>query len=265
MTKESNQQNEHGYSTQGAQHFDNINDSGTIMVAITMLLMVSAMPVMVSSYTSPLFGWSNDGSMFKNVQDVRPKSTVTARDFLHKHVQTVPSSNVVIFVQEGLTLENLASQEMPFIKASMESSASSIFMPSVVGVESMLAPESVTIIRLEDNDIESAVAALSTAPDAIFVTGNPSTDYVVSRRARSTSTQTSTSTCNSAACRTYRQSSKNQAPISFATIPVLTALPPLFVIVVVLCAGIFGLMVLENNQKFPTVDDVPLIISTRNE
>lgn len=222
----------------------------------------------------PLFGWSSEASMFKDSSSVQAGVTIKSADVLSNHMQSTESS-IVIFVQDGLSLEYISakSSEMKYVKNSMESAASSIFVPSVSGLESFFGNNK-NVVRLElpyeatGEAISAALAKLEVAPTAVFLTGS-APPVTVSRRTRSTSGAVGSSSglgyCVTKACRTYRSSGTSAPIVGFASIPVLTALPSLFVMVIILISGIFGLMVLENNDKFPSVDDVYLIISTRNE
>eukprot|EP00040_Diaphanoeca_grandis_P038388 m.256403 g.256403 ORF g.256403 m.256403 type:complete len:244 (-) comp34352_c0_seq1:512-1243(-) len=221
----------------------------------------------------PLFGWSSEASMFKDSSSVQAGVTIKSADVLSNHMQSTESS-IVIFVQDGLSLDYISarSSEMKYVKNSMESAASSIFVPSVSGLESVFGNKNVVRLELPyeatGEVISAALAKLEVAPTAVFLTGS-APPVTVSRRTRSTSGFTNRTSglgyCVTKACRTYRSSGTSAPIVGFASIPVLTALPSLFVMVIILISGIFGLMVLENNDKFPSVDDVYLIISTRNE
>jgi len=240
------------------------------------LIVIASALASVQANGVPLFGWSSDASTFKDSTHVRAGVTLKSADAVSQYMPSTSSSPVVVFVQEGLSLSMISakSAEMNYVKSSMESAASSIFLPSVSSVSTMFEnKKNVVVIELEtgasEESISAALKSMEVTPSAVFLTGAPlSSTTILSRRSRSltnTPEFQSSSTCSGNACRTYRSSSTSTQIVSFASPAVLLALPSMILIVVILIAGIFGLMVLENNQKFPSVDDEYLIISTRNE
>eukprot|EP00041_Stephanoeca_diplocostata_P006172 m.78010 g.78010 ORF g.78010 m.78010 type:complete len:284 (+) comp16209_c0_seq1:248-1099(+) len=70
--------------------------------------------------------------------------------------------------------------------------------------------------------------------------------------------------CTSNACRNARRVGYPVQTVYFSTTILMSIIVVLF-LVSILITGVFGLMVLQNNDKFPDASDEHLIISTRNE
>lgn len=66
-------------------------------------------------------------------------------------------------------------------------------------------------------------------------------------------------------CRVKRSQFNASPRVLFGSTLILEGLGPMILIITIFVSGVFGLMVLENSDRFPDIDDMHLIISTRNE
>lgn len=109
-------------------------------------------------------------------------------------------------------------------------------------------------------------------PTAIVVTAKEGIEAAAqsrSRRQAAAATYKPMNYCRKSAgltgCRVKRSQLNASPKVLFGSKLILEGLGPMILIITIFVAGVFGLMVLENSDRFPDVDDLHLIISTRNE
>lgn len=273
------------------------------MIASPVTVMMGLIPAVVVGSSVPLFGWSSDARTFNGVDAVVAGQSVDSAYFLSKHMSDLSRSKVAIFVQDSMDLSSIATSEgsLMNIKNAMETSPSSIFMPSVQDTNGLvqqlsskaknitpdqigtadLADASVVVIHLGSKTLTGTDELFQDILNKLQPSFNPSTILVTAWRGTRVSSarsrrdaEASTSyepqwACRESAglsgCRVRRSRDTNAPKINFGSVVILTGLPVMILIVIIFVAGVFGLMVLENPDRFPDISDEHLIISTRNE
>lgn len=276
---------------------------------ISTLALLAVLPAVALSAQSgaPLFGWATEARTFQNT-DVSLDQHTTSADFIGGHMSRSADAKVAVFLQDSLTFAEVAasSDSLPSIKNAMESSESSIFVPSVQSPETIatllsnnvvsvtaaeakkvdLSGADVVVINLgattvtsTDDAIATILSEMSFSPSVVLVSGREGSEVIKSRVSRSIYEDTATNQknnsismqryCNDRAgisgCHVSRSANNGAPKILFGSTLVLMGLPTVLLMIVVFTAGVFGLMVLENPDRFPDVSDAHLIISTRNE
>lgn len=301
------------------------------MSAFTVALAALVSTAYATSKTSPILAWSSSSDAFRNTDDIRSGVTLDVAQVLSQHVSVPKNGATVIFVQDKLTLEDLAqnggvygdaSVAIPNIKAAMTTAKSSLFVPAassktgvIDSLTSKMSGGQHTVVT-DAQDFLTKRVSISAANNTVFIVNLPDVSgtydefgalnkndqlvgdiieylshfeapvsaFVVSngfarvsdiggiRRRRDTGTSGASvgataqrgGACNSPSCRTARRVGFPQESIFMSTTVLMGIIVVLF-LVAIFITGVFGLMVLQNNDKFPDANDEHLIISTRNE